>query len=171
MNYLKIDKCSIENGPGVRISLFVSGCTHRCKGCHNPEGWDFCNGTKYTQETESEILDTLAKPWVSGLSLLGGEPFDQSDIEELVSLVRKAKMLYPTKDIWVWTGYEFEQIKSSPLIKYCDVAVTGKFILEQRDISDNNRWRGSKNQRVLAVKASLKSGKAVAVAGIPNNEV
>lgn len=171
MNYLKIDKCSIENGPGVRISLFVSGCTHRCKGCHNPEGWDFCNGTKYTQETESEILDALAKPWVSGLSLLGGEPFDQSDIEELVSLVRKVKTLYPTKDIWIWTGYEFEQIKSSPLIRYCDVAVTGKFILEQRDISDNNRWRGSKNQRVLAVKASLKSGKAVAVPGIPNNEV
>ena len=171
MNYLKIDKCSIENGPGVRISLFVSGCTHRCKGCHNPEGWDFCHGTKYTKETESEIIEALAKPWVSGLSLLGGEPFDQSDIEELVSLVMKAKTLYPTKDIWVWTGYEFDQIKTSPLIRYCDVAVTGKFILEQRDISDNNRWRGSRNQRVLAVKASLKSGKAVAVAGIPNNEV
>lgn len=170
MNYLKIDKCSIENGPGVRISLFVSGCTHRCKGCHNPEGWDFCNGTKYTQETESEILDALAKPWVSGLSLLGGEPFDQSDIEELVSLLRKAKTLYPTKDIWVWTGYEFDEIKDTELIKYCDVVVVGPFILEQRDISDANRWRGSRNQKIILVQESLKNKSIVYMPNIPNNE-
>jgi anaerobic ribonucleoside-triphosphate reductase activating protein len=85
--------------------------------------------------------------------------------------VRKVKMYYPTKDIWIWTGYEFDQIKSSPLTKFVDVAVTGRFILDQRDISDGNRWRGSKNQRVIDVQSSLNSGRAVAVGGIPNNEV
>jgi anaerobic ribonucleoside-triphosphate reductase activating protein len=99
MNYLSLHKSDITNGPGVRVSLFVSGCTHRCKGCHNPDGWEFSNGTKYTSETESEIIEALSKPYVKGLSLLGGEPYDQQDSEELVNLVRKVKMYYPTKDI------------------------------------------------------------------------
>lgn len=172
MNYQQLNKSDIGNGPGVRVSLFVSGCTLRCKGCHNSDAWDFCSGTKYTSETESEILDALAKPYISGLSILGGEPFDQSDLEELVSLVRKVKMHYPEKNIWIWTGYVFSQIRTSPLIKYCDVAVTGPFILEQRDISDANRWRGSKNQRVINVQASLESNRlTIPVEGIPNNEV
>ena len=157
--------------PGVRVSIFVSGCTLRCKGCHNSDAWDFCSGTKYTKETESEILDALAKTYVSGLSILGGEPYDSLDPEELLSLVRKAKMLYPTKDIWIWTGYEFDQIKSAPLTKYIDVVVTGRFILDQRDISDANRWRGSKNQRVIDVQSSLNQNKPIPMLGIPNNEV
>lgn len=101
MNYQKIYTNTITDGPGFRVALYVSGCTHKCKGCHNPEGWDFCSGTKYTSETESEILDALAKPYVSGLSLLGGEPYDSQDPEELLTLVRKAKMYYPDKDIWI----------------------------------------------------------------------
>ncbi len=171
MNYLSLNKSDITNGPGVRVSLFVSGCTHRCKGCHNPDGWSFDNGTKFSQFTVAEILDALAKPHIKGLSLLGGECYDQPDLYWLVNLVRLAKEHYPTKDIWVWTGYEFEQIKTSPLTRYIDVAVTGRFILEQRDISDNNRWRGSTNQKVIDVQSSLNSGRAVAVSGIPNNEV
>jgi anaerobic ribonucleoside-triphosphate reductase activating protein len=171
MNYQQLNKSDISNGEGVRVSLFVSGCTLRCKGCHNSDAWDFCSGTKYTKETESEILDALAKPYISGLSLLGGECYDQRDSEELLSLVRKAKMLYPTKDIWIWTGYEFDQIKYAPLTKYIDVAVTGRFILDQRDISDTNRWRGSKNQRVIDVQSSLNSNKIIPMPGIPNNEV
>lgn len=155
--------------PGVRVSLFVSGCTHRCKGCHNPDGWSFDNGTKFNQFTMAEILDELAKPHIKGLSLLGGEPFDQPDLHWLVNLVRLAKEHYPEKDIWIWTGYEFEQIKSSPLIRYCDVVVTGKFILEQRDISDNNRWRGSTNQRIILVQESLQTNSIVYMANIPNN--
>lgn len=139
MNYQKIYKNTVSDGNGIGVSLYVSGCSIRCPGCHNVAAWDFCSGTKYTIETESEILDALGKPYVDHLSLLGGEIYDQSDSEELLSLVRKAKMLYPTKDIWVWTGYEFDQIKSAPLTKYIDVAVTGRFILEQRDISDANR--------------------------------
>ena len=171
MNYQQLNKSDISNGEGVRVSLFVSGCTLRCKGCHNSDAWDFCSGTKYTKETELEILDALAKTYVSGLSILGGEPYDSLDPEELLSLVRKAKMLYPTKDIWIWTGYEFDQIKSAPLTKYIDVAVTGRFILDQRDISDANRWRGSKNQLVIDVQASLNSNKIIPMQGIPNNEV
>ena len=101
MKYQKINKADICNGPGVRCSVFVSGCTLRCKGCHNAAAWDFCSGTNYTAETESEILAALAKPYISGLSLLGGEPYDQRDSEELLTLVRKAKMYYPEKDIWI----------------------------------------------------------------------
>ena len=171
MNYLSLNKSDITNGPGVRVSLFVSGCTHRCKGCHNPDGWSFDNGTEFSEFTVAEILDALAKPYISGLSILGGEPYDQTDVEELLNLVRKVKMYYPNKDIWIWTGYEFEQIKSSPLTKFIDVAVTGRFILDQRDISDGNRWRGSTNQKVIDVKTSLESGKAIGLGGIPNNEV
>lgn len=157
--------------PGIRISLFVSGCTHRCKGCHNPDGWSFDNGTKFNQFTAAEILDALAKPYIKGLSLLGGEPFDQSDLYWLVNLVRLAKEYYPEKDIWVWTGYEFDQIRSSPLTKYIDVAVTGKFILEQRDISSDNIWRGSRNQRVIDVQRSLNTKTVIGLDGIPNNKL
>lgn len=169
MNYQQLNKSDISNGEGVRVSLFVSGCTLRCKGCHNSDAWDFCSGTKYTKETESEILDALAKTYVSGLSILGGEPYDSLDPEELLSLVRKTKMLYPTKDIWIWTGYEFDQIKFAPLTKYIDVAVTGRFILEQRDISDANRWRGSTNQRIVLVQESLQTNSIVYMPNIPNN--
>lgn len=139
MNYTQINTMDVANGPGVRISLFVSGCTIHCKGCFNSASWDFGCGTLYTSETEATILAALSRPYICGLSILGGEPFDQKDSEVLVRLVRKAKMLYPNKDIWIWTGYEFDQIKASPLTKYVDVAVTGRFDITQRDVSDSNR--------------------------------
>lgn len=101
MNYQKIYKNTISDGKGIGVSLYVSGCSIRCPGCHNTAAWDFCSGTKYTSETESEILDALAKPYVDHLSLLGGEIYDQPDSEVLLTLVRKAKMLYPKKDIWI----------------------------------------------------------------------
>ena len=171
MRYQKIYYNTIVDGPGVRVSLYVSGCTHRCKGCHNPEGWDFKCGLEYDDKVEEQIIREVGRPYVRGFSLLGGEPFDQSDSELLVSLVRKLKMIYPNKDIWIWTGYDWDQIKSSPLTKFVDVVVTGKFIYDQRDISDNNRWRGSTNQKVIDVQTSLNSGKAIGLSGIPNNEV
>ena len=171
MNYQKIYKSTITDGPGVRCAFYVSGCTHHCEGCHNPGGWDFCSGTKYTSETEVEILDALGKDYIRGLSILGGEPYDQRDSEELLTLVRKVKMYYPDKSIWVWTGYEWDQIKSHPLTKYVDVAVTGRFNIHQRDISAANMWRGSRNQRVIDVQASLENGKAVGLDHIPNNEI
>ena len=171
MNYSRINTADISNGPGVRVSLFVSGCSIRCPGCFNKDAWEFNCGELFTSETEEGILKLLGQPYIKGLSILGGEPFDQRDSEDLVSLVRKAKMLHPEKDIWIWTGYEFEQIRTSPLTRYLDVAVCGRFILEQRDISDDNRFRGSRNQRVIDIQASLNSGKTVGLKGIPNNEV
>lgn len=171
MNYSRINTADISNGPGVRVSLFVSGCSIRCKGCFNQNAWDFNCGEEFTKETEEGILKLLGQSYIKGLSLLGGEIYDQRDSEVLLSLVRKAKMHHPEKDIWVWTGYEFDQIKASPLTKYVDVAVCGKFILEQRDISGENIYRGSRNQRVIDVQASLNSGKAIGLSGIPNNEL
>lgn len=171
MKYQQLNKSDISNGPGVRVSLFVSGCTLRCKGCHNPEAWNFESGTEFTNETIDLILEQVGKSYIQGLSILGGEPYDQKDFPMLVKLVRRFKFFYPEKNIWIWTGYEFDQIKSSPLTKFVDVAVTGRFILEQRDISDANRWRGSTNQRVIDVQASLNSGKVIGLSGIPNNEV
>lgn len=171
MNYLSLNKCDVANGPGVRVSLFTSGCCHHCKGCHNPESWDPNTGTKFTKEVEDEIIDVLRKPHIRGLTLSGGDPMLSSNQTELLSLVKRVKSELPDKDIWVWTGYEWEDIKYSELTKFLDVVVTGRFILEQRDISDDNRWRGSTNQRVLDVKASLNSGKAIGLGGIPNNEV
>ena len=101
MNYQKIYTNTITEGPGVRVALYTSGCTHHCKGCHNPEGWDFQCGTDYTSETEEQIMRELGRPFIKGLSLLGGEPYDSPDPESLLSLVRKMKMKFPYKDVWV----------------------------------------------------------------------
>ena len=171
MNYVKINTADVVSGPGVRVSVFVSGCTLRCKGCFNKDAWEFNCGEEFTKETEEGILKLLDQKYIGGLSLLGGEIYDQPDSEVLLSLVRKAKMLYPEKDIWVWTGYEFDQIKSSPLTKYIDVAVTGRFDITQRDISRDNVYRGSRNQRVILVQESLNTGKLIPMPGIPNNEI
>lgn len=170
MNYQKIYKNTISDGSGIGVSLYVSGCTLHCKGCHNATAWDFASGTPYTVDTETEILEALAKPYVNHLSILGGEPMDQ-DQEVLVSLVEKVKQLCPEKAIWCWTGYEFEDIRDFPLTKYLDVLVCGRFDIEQRDISASNVWRGSRNQRVIDVQASLNSGKTIPLTGIPNNEI
>lgn len=168
MNYSKLNTADICNGNGVRVTLFVSGCTLRCKGCWNPEAWDFDYGNKYTSETEKEILDAVSKPYIKGLSLLGGDPYCQES-DDLVNLVEKIKERHPEKDIWVWTGYEFEEIRNHPLTKYIDVAVCGRFIIDQRDISADNPWRGSRNQRIVLVQDSLTTGKTVPMPDIPNN--
>ena len=157
--------------PGVRISIYTSGCTHKCPGCHNPEGWDFNKGEEYSEATEGQILTEIGRPYIRGLSILGGEPFDSPDPEALLNLVRKIKTRFYDKDIWVWTGYEWDQIKSSPLTKYIDVVVCGRFEINKRDISDNNRWRGSTNQRVIDAQKSLTENKLILLAGIPNNEI
>lgn len=171
MKYQQLNKSDISNGEGVRVSLFVSGCTHKCKGCHNPKSWDSDAGIEYTKETEEEILDVVQKSYIRGLTLSGGDPLHPQNRNELVSLVKRIKTELPEKDIWIWTGYEFEEIKDIELVKYCDVAVTGRFDITRRDISDANRWRGSTNQRVIDVQASLKSKKTIGLGGIPNNEV
>ena len=109
MNYATIKKTDVANGPGIRVSLFVSGCTHRCKGCFNSEAWDFGYGQRYTQETEREILEVLAPEYIRGLSLLGGEPMEPENRGTVLSLVEKVRQTYPEKDIWCYTGYDYEK--------------------------------------------------------------
>ncbi len=169
MNYATIKKRDIANGIGVRVSLFVSGCTHHCKNCFNKETWDFNYGEKFTEETEKLILSYLAPDFVNGLSLLGGEPFEVENQKALTLFLRKVKEKYPEKDIWCYTGYLFDKhlLRNSrargeytdEMISYIDVLVDGPYIEEQKDIT--LQFRGSKNQRVIDVKRSLSQGEIV----------
>lgn len=187
-NYIKINKRALADGPGVRVSLYVSGCRNHCPGCHNPESWDFAKGTEITSATVDEILDLLAPDYIAGLTLCGGEPMEFENQTELAYIAALVKTIYPNKTIWCFTGYEFKDLlpggkRHGPasdmmlntatdiLLHNTDVLITGRFILEQRDITKDNLWRGSKNQRVLDVKKSLEAGKAVALENIPNNIV
>ena len=169
MNYATIKNCDIANGPGVRISLFVSGCTHRCKGCFNEVAWDFDYGQPFTQETAEEILNMLAPPHIAGITLLGGEPFEPQNQPALLDLLRQIKAKMPEKSIWAFSGYLFEKdILAGRLgpkeitqefVSYLDVLVDGPFILEKKDLK--LRFRGSSNQRLIDVKASLQTGTTV----------
>lgn len=165
MNYATIKPFDVANGPGVRVSLFVSGCTHHCKGCFNEVAWDFHYGEPFTEETIEYILTLLKPDYIAGLSLLGGEPFEFKNQLGLLPLLRRVKEAYPTKNIWCYSGYLFdvdilgkmavEHQETKELISYLDVLVDGKFIEEKKNI--NLRFRGSENQRVISVKESLRS--------------
>lgn len=166
MNYANIKKFDIADGIGVRVSLFVSGCRHHCKGCFQPETWDFDYGNLFTNETEKEIIDALSPDYIAGLTLLGGEPFEPENQVVLYPFIKKVKELYPEKNIWCYSGYTFEELLSDShpvtdvtldLLELIDVLVDGKFILELKNIS--LQFRGSSNQRILDVKKSLQSGK------------
>ena len=169
MNYATIKNCDIANGPGVRVSLFVSGCTHRCKGCFNEVAWDFAYGQPFTQETIDDILNMLEPAHIAGITLLGGEPFEPQNQPALLDLLRQIKAKLPEKSIWAFSGYLFEkdilagrlgpEEITRELVSYLDVLVDGPFILEKKDLM--LRFRGSSNQRLINVKASLKSGTTV----------
>ncbi len=166
MNYATIKNCDIANGPGVRVSLFVSGCTHRCKGCFNEVAWDFAYGEPFTQETEEQILTMLRPAYIQGLTLLGGEPFEPQNQETVVKLLRRVKKELPEKSIWAFSGYLFDKdILSGSLgdcgeyVSYLDVLVDGPFVEEKKNLS--LRFRGSENQRLIDVPASLSSGTVV----------
>lgn len=169
MNYGAIKKRDIANGNGVRVSLFVSGCTHGCKNCFNKETWDFNYGSLYTADTENEIIEALKPSYVTGLSLLGGEPFEPQNQRELVKLLRRVKKMFPSKDIWCYTGYTLESdlMKESrarcevtdEMLSYIDILVDGEFIEEKKNI--RLRFRGSENQRIIDIKETLKSGRTV----------
>lgn len=157
MNYGTIKSCDIANGPGVRISLFVSGCRHHCKGCFNPETWSFDYGEPYTRETENQILEALRPSYIQGFSLLGGEPFEPENQRVLSGLLQKIRQLFPEKDIWCYTGYLYDQDlipggrvfteDTEKMLSCIDVLVDGEFIEAQKDIS--LQFRGSRNQRIL----------------------
>jgi len=169
VNYATIKDCDIANGPGVRVSLFVSGCTHRCKGCFNEVAWDFDYGEPFTQQTVDSILQMLAPPHIKGITLLGGEPFEPQNQPALVDLLGQIKEKYPEKSVWAFSGYLFDkQILSGKLgpwevtkefLSYIDVLVDGPFVQEKKDLS--LRFRGSSNQRIIDVPASLQSGQVV----------
>lgn len=166
MNYATFRTHDVANGPGVRVSLFVSGCTHRCRGCFNAEAWDFSYGEHYTEELEAAILTALEPSYIKGFSLLGGEPFEPSNQEALVGLLERIKERYPEKTIWCYSGYSFtEDILPGRLgdphitqrmVSCIDVLVDGKFVEEKKDLS--LRFRGSSNQRIIDVPASLRCG-------------
>ncbi|WP_310601566.1 anaerobic ribonucleoside-triphosphate reductase activating protein [Anaerosporobacter sp.] len=169
MNYGEIKKYDIANGEGVRVSLFVSGCTHHCKGCFNNETWDFAYGKEFNDDIQNEILEALGKSFINGLSLLGGEPFEPQNQEVLLPFLYKVKERYPQKNIWCYTGYTLDNDLLSESRARCeytdemlgliDVLVDGQFKEELKDIS--LAFRGSSNQRIIDVKESLKQGKTV----------
>ena len=171
MNYATIKPRDIANGPGVRVSLFVSGCRHKCKNCFNKEAWDFSYGKPFDADTVEEILKALEPDFVSGFSLLGGEPFEPENTDELALLLEKIKSLFPKKSIWCYTGFVFdtELLKQNnpsvmKMLKNIDVLVDGRFVEELKSLT--LIFRGSSNQRIIDVKASLNSGETVLLEGI-----
>ena len=169
MYYGELKKCDIANGEGVRVSLFVSGCRNRCKDCFQPETWDFSFGKPFTAETESEIFAELDKPYVGGLSLLGGDPFEPENQRALLPMLRHIREKYPQKTVWCYTGYRLEELEAPDKHPHCeateemlrciDILIDGRFIAEEKDIS--LQFRGSRNQRVIDMNRTRSSGEIV----------
>ena len=169
MNYATIKEHDTANGIGVRVSLFVSGCTHHCKECFNAEAWDFNYGKPYTKTEEDEIIRLLNRDYIHGLSLLGGEPMEPANQREIVKLLRRVKQECPNKDVWCYSGYTFDTDLAAggkahiectdEILSYIDVLVDGEFVLELKNL--NLAFRGSSNQRIIDVPASLKSNSVV----------
>lgn len=167
MNYAEIKKLDIANGEGIRVSLFVSGCTHHCKGCFNAETWDFHFGKPFTEETEAEILEALSPDHINGLTLLGGEPMEPVNQRVLCPFIKKVRETYPHKDIWCYTGYLYDKDLVSPvgraktevtleLLSMIDFLVDGPFIEAQKDIT--LAFRGSRNQRIINLRETRATG-------------
>lgn len=167
MNYGEIKKTDVANGPGVRVSLFVSGCTHHCKGCFNAETWDFGYGQEFTEAVEGRLLELLEPDFVAGLTVLGGEPFEPQNQRALLPFLRKARGRYPHKSIWCYTGYLLDKElwecsrarceATDEMLSLLDVLVDGEFCEAQKDIS--LQFRGSRNQRIIDVPKSLRQGR------------
>lgn len=165
MKYAKIKKTDVANGPGVRVSIFVSGCHHHCEGCFNSEAWDFNYGNDFTEDTIQEIIEAMNHDYITGLSLLGGEPFELINQKGLLPLLKKVKEVYPDKTIWAYSGYLYDELKemdypeTKEILSLIDVLVDGKFVESLKD--PNLYFRGSSNQRVIDMKKTLKSKKIV----------
>lgn len=164
MNYAQIRKFDVTNGPGVRTTLFVSGCTHKCDGCFNDEQQNFNYGNEFNKETEDEFIKYTLNPQIKGVNILGGEPMQQTKDNTLLNLLKRIKK-ETAKPIWLWSGYTYEQILSDPkkleLLNEVDVLIDGKFQIANRNIS--LKYRGSSNQRVIDVKKSLKENKVITI--------
>lgn len=157
MNYHDIKKCDMLNGDGIRVSLWISGCEHNCNRCQNPQTWNVNGGIPFDEEAERELFESLKKPYISGITLTGGDPLHENNLQDVLNLVNKIRLLLPDKTIWLYTGYRFEECLGyktrKEIISKCDVLVDGKYIDKLRDIS--LKWRGSSNQRVIDVKSTL----------------
>lgn len=150
MNYAEIKKVDIANGPGVRVSLFVSGCRNHCKGCFNPETWDFDYGRPFTRATEDEIIEALRPSWIQGLSILGGEPTEEENAAVLIPFLKRVRAALPDKDIWLYSGYTYEALRDKEILTLADVLVDGPFLLEQKDAG--LAFRGSRNQQIIDLR-------------------
>lgn len=168
MYVAEIKKFDIANGLGVRVSVFVSGCRHRCPGCFNEIAWEFDYGKEYTADIENEIIDALRPDYIEGLSLLGGEPFEPENQPALLGLLRRVRKELPAKNVWVYSGFTLEELLgesrarteyTNEMLSLIDVLVDGRFIYAEKDIT--LRFRGSRNQRILDIPATLKAGRPV----------
>lgn len=169
MNYCEIKNCDIANGPGVRITLFVSGCRNHCPGCFQPQTWDFDFGHPFDSETEERVLRMLEPSYIRGITVLGGEPFEPENQPALLALLSTVRKRFPAKDVWIFTGFTWEELHSSEcraytavteeLISAADVIVDGRFVEEKKNI--RLRFRGSENQRIIDVRRSVCEGTAV----------
>ena len=160
MRYNKIRKMDISNGPGVRVSIFMQGCSFHCKNCFNPETWDFKSGIDFNDEVIDKIIELANYDYIKGLSILGGEPMHPNNIKGTTLLAKRFKEKYPDKTIWVWSGFLFDKdLKNKEVLNYIDVLVDGRYEDELHDFT--LRWKGSSNQRVIDVKKSLKNNKVV----------
>ena len=157
MRYGRINKTDIANGPGVRVSLFVSGCRNWCKGCFQPETWDFNYGKEWKYVTDTlDLLYSLEPDYISGFTILGGDPMEPENIKTVTRLCRQVKKYFPDKTIWIYTGYLYEDLKDLEIMDYIDVLVDGPFIESKKDIS--LQYRGSSNQRIIDIPATRKAG-------------
>ena len=169
MYYGEIKNCDIANGQGVRVTLFVSGCTNKCKGCFQPETWNFEYGKPFTKETEEYILKLLSPDFINGLTLLGGEPMEPQNQRALLPFIKKVRQTFPNKTIWCYSGFTYEQLLSDgshprcevtdEMLSLIDVLVDGKFVEEKKDIS--LRFRGSSNQRLIDLNKTRQTGNIV----------
>ena len=182
MNYHDIKKCDMLNGDGIRVSLWVSGCEHNCNQCQNPQTWNIDSGISFDEEAEKELLEALEKDYISGITFTGGDPLHEDNLEDVLNLVNKIRILLPNKTIWIYSGYSWEEIWEhntsgtdlygkywegwtvdrilrQDILKQCNVFVDGRYIDTQKDAT--LKWRGSKNQRVIDSKKSIAEGKII----------
>lgn len=159
MRYHNITKDDMLNGDGLRVVLWVAGCTHACKNCHNPITWDINGGIEFDEEAERELFGALNKPYISGITFSGGDPLHPQNRAEVARLIKKVREKFPQKTIWLYTGYLWEEIKGEEYIKLTDVVVDGEFVEELKD--EKLHWKGSSNQRVIDVKKTLETGDVV----------
>lgn len=152
-------KAEIANGNGVRVALWVAGCNHHCKNCHNPESWSCNSGELFTEDDLHKLIKELSLPYYDGLTLTGGDPLHPSNVRNVEYIIKTIKQVCPNKTIWCYTGYEFEQVRNLEVMKYIDVLVDGRYVDELRDITLS--FRGSSNQRIISVQESLRQNKIV----------